>query len=132
MKASKIVPLAIVITFGWVVWIVVDMNSPEPKEQRSLSQVSSTIQHSTVPVLVEFYADWCPPCRVVAPLLEELTQEAAGRAKVVKVDMDADEGLANEYRVRAIPTFIAFKNGKEVARKSGALTKEMMREMIGL
>lgn len=132
MKASSIVPLMIAITFGWVLWIVVDMNSPAPKDKRTPSEFSATIKSSSVPVLVEFYTDWCPPCKVVAPLVEELTQDLSGRAKVIKVDMDADEALAYLYRVNIIPTFIVFKDGKEVARKSGPLTKEMMREMIGL
>jgi thioredoxin 1 len=132
MKVSKMVPLAVVLIFGWVGWIVLDMTSPEPKATKSPSQLSATIQSSSVPVLVEFYADWCPPCRVVAPLLEELTQEVAGRAKVVKVDMDADQGLAYTHRVNVIPTFIVFKDGKEVARQSGAISKEKMREMLGL
>jgi thioredoxin 1 len=67
-------------------------------------------------VLVDFYADWCFPCRMLAPRLEQFAEANADKVKVVKVDSDADEELANRYSVRTIPTVIAFENGQEVAR----------------
>lgn len=67
-------------------------------------------------VLVDFYADWCFPCRALAPRLEQFSEEHADEVKVVKVDSDADEELSNQYGVRTIPTLIAFENGQEVRR----------------
>lgn len=92
----------------------------------------AAVRTSAVPVLVEFYADWCGPCRSVGPVVEELSHELAGRAKVVRFDVDANGALASEHGVRGIPTFIAFKNGREVARKSGAIPKAAMLQMLGL
>jgi thioredoxin 1 len=67
-------------------------------------------------VLVDFYADWCFPCRALAPRLEQFSNEHADDVKVVKIDSDADEDLSTQYSVRTIPTLIAFENGQEVAR----------------
>jgi len=67
-------------------------------------------------VLVDFYADWCFPCRALAPRLEKFSEEHAADLKVVKVDSDADEDLATQFGVRTIPTLIAFENGAEVGR----------------
>ncbi|MGV3722793.1 MAG: thioredoxin [Actinomycetota bacterium] len=67
-------------------------------------------------VLVDFYADWCYPCRALAPRLEQFSNEHADDLKVVKIDSDADEDLSTQYSVRTIPTLIAFENGQEVAR----------------
>lgn len=67
-------------------------------------------------VLVDFYADWCFPCRALAPRLEQFAEQNEDKVTVVKVDSDADEELSNRYSVRTIPTLIAFENGQEVAR----------------
>jgi thioredoxin 1 len=67
-------------------------------------------------VVVDFYADWCGPCRWIAPLVERFAEQHAGRVTVVKVDSDADEAIAERYTVKKIPTLIAFKDGREVRR----------------
>ncbi len=78
---------------------------------------------STMPVLVDFWAPWCGPCRQIAPVVEELAREYAGKAKVGKVNVDDEGDLANRYGVVSIPTLIVFKNGAEAAKKIGAGNK---------
>ena len=78
------------------------------------------------PVLVDFWAQWCSPCRLVGPLVEELAAEFEGRAKVAKVDVDCAPGLARRFGVESIPTLIYFKGGKEVDRFIGAAPKKVL------
>jgi thioredoxin 1 len=82
------------------------------------------------PVLVDFTATWCPPCRAILPILQKLSDESAGRLKVVKVDSDASPGLATRLGVRALPTVIAFAGGREVARHVGMTTREKLFKMV--
>lgn len=82
-------------------------------------------------VLVDFYADWCFPCRVLAPRLEQFSNEHADDVKVVKIDSDADEDLSTQYSVRTIPTLIAFENGQEVARAVNPLTRAALEALLG-
>jgi thioredoxin 1 len=81
-------------------------------------------------ILVDFYADWCGPCRAVAPMLEELSQEFAGRLKIVKLNVDENEQTSMKYGVQSIPTMILFKGGKEVERIIGALPKSKLSSKI--
>lgn len=71
------------------------------------------------PVLVDFYADWCGPCRQQAPILKQLTERAGDKIRVVKIDVDKAQAAAQQYGIRSIPTMILFKNGKIVWRQSG-------------
>ena len=84
------------------------------------------------PVLLEFSASWCPPCRMVKPDVEALAREVQGKAEVVQIDVDAERALAAEYKVRGIPCFVVVKDGREVARQTGAISKSEMRRMLGL
>lgn len=84
---------------------------------------------SDVPVLVDFYADWCAPCRQLAPVLEELARETPG-AKVVKVDVDDNPALASEFGISSIPSLLVFKNGRLAARKIGGAGKGELRAML--
>lgn len=79
---------------------------------------------SEKPVLVDFYADWCGPCKMMAPIVEELASELDGKAKVGKINVDENPDIAVEYNVMSIPTLIIFKNGKEEKRLVGLRDKE--------
>jgi thioredoxin 1 len=89
------------------------------------------IQHRETPILVDFWASWCAPCRVIAPVLEELAAEFAGRARVAKVDVDENGDLTNRFGVRSVPTLIVFCRGKVVDQVVGNVPKKHLRELIG-
>jgi len=77
------------------------------------------LQGTEVPVLVDFYADWCGPCRMLAPVVDELAAERSGEAVVLKVDTDRHPGISERFGIRGIPTLIAFKDGRETGRHVG-------------
>lgn len=81
------------------------------------------VMSATIPVLVDFWADWCGPCQVIAPFVEEIAKEYAGKIKVCKLDIDQAQEIATEYTVMSIPTLLIFKDGKIMAKKVGTLTK---------
>lgn len=89
-----------------------------------------TVQDAGSPVLVDFWADWCGPCRAVAPALEELAQTMAGRLLIAKVDVDRYPEHALQLGVQAIPTLILFRDGREVDRMAGALPKDALAEWL--
>ncbi len=84
------------------------------------------VLESTQPVLVDFWADWCAPCHQIAPLIEELADEFEGRARVAKIDVDANPGLAQSYGIRSIPSLLFFQNSKVVDRVSGTVPKKTL------
>ena len=88
------------------------------------------VLRSKRPVLVDFYADWCGPCKVVSPIVEEIGNDYAGRVDVRKVDVDSDPELAGQYGVRSIPTLILFKEGVVQDTIIGAVPKSQLTEVI--
>jgi len=88
------------------------------------------IAETTLPVLVDFYADWCGPCRAMAPAIDELARTSAGQALIAKLDTDASQKIAARFQIRGIPTVIVFRNGREVRRQSGAMPLGALREMV--
>ena len=82
------------------------------------------------PVLVDFWAAWCQPCKVIAPALEQLAMELNGRAVVAKVDVDESGDLSNRFGIRSIPTLMVFKDGRVVDQMIGAAPKEQIRRLI--
>jgi len=81
------------------------------------------VLESSVPVLVDFYADWCGPCKMLAPILEQVDAQVGDSVKIVKINTDAAQSLAMQYGVSTIPTLILFKNGEEINRRSGFMNK---------
>ncbi len=83
----------------------------------------SEVLKSATPVLVDFWADWCGPCKMIAPVLEEVAEELAGKLKVLKVNVDESQDLAGQFGIMSIPTLLLFKNGKVVKQLVGAMGK---------
>ncbi|KAH7569787.1 hypothetical protein ACOSP7_017614 [Xanthoceras sorbifolium] len=103
-----------------------------PITEINQAQFPNTVLKSDRPVLVEFVANWCGPCRLIAPAMESIAQEYGDRLVVVKIDHDANPQLIEEYKVYGLPTLILFKNGKEVpeSRREGAITKVKLKEYL--
>ena len=85
---------------------------------------------SQIPVLADFWAEWCGPCRAVAPILDELSTETAGKLKIVKVNVDENQQLAGEFGVRSIPTMLIFKEGVVQEQMVGAMNKTALKEKL--
>ncbi|MBT6593152.1 thioredoxin TrxA [Porticoccaceae bacterium] len=94
------------------------------------SSFESDVLQSDIPALVDFWAAWCGPCKMIAPLLDELSTEYAGRVKICKVDVDTSPETAAKFNVRGIPTLLVFKNGTVEATKVGALSKAQLVEFV--
>lgn len=90
----------------------------------------SSLISSDTPVLVDFYADWCGPCKAMGPAVEEVGKDVHGRARVIKVNIDKNQTAALKYDVRAVPTFIIFKKGQPVWRHSGMIDKNSLEKQL--
>ena len=88
------------------------------------------IQKHPGAVLVDFWAAWCPPCKILAPVLDELADELAGRATVAKIDVDVNGDVTHRFGIRSIPTLMLFKEGKIVDRLIGSAPKETIRQLV--
>ena len=94
------------------------------------SEFENTIKNSEVPVLVDFFATWCGPCRQLSPILEEISSEMNGKVRIVKMDVDESPDTPASFDVKGIPTMIVFKNGKAVDTKVGSMPKSAVLEWI--
>ena len=90
----------------------------------------SEVVESAIPVLVDFWAVWCGPCRMVAPIVDELAVEYEGRVKVCKVDVDSEQKIASDFGIRSIPTLLIFKNGELAHQIVGAVPKKQLVEKL--
>ena len=86
--------------------------------------------NSDMPVLVDFYATWCGPCKTMSPILDEVAKQVQGKAKVIKVDVDKNQQAAAAYQVRGVPTLILFKNGKQIWKQSGVVPANELVNLI--
>ncbi|MBI0114093.1 MULTISPECIES: thioredoxin TrxA [Gilliamella] len=98
----------------------------------SLSEATfdNTINESTKPVLVDFWAEWCGPCKMVAPILEEIAQEYGDKIIIAKLNVEQNPSIAPKFGIRGIPTLLIFKNGQVVATQVGALSKAQLKAFI--
>jgi thioredoxin 1 len=111
---------------------------PPPRKEKEYDMASqvtdgnfeSEVLKNDVPVLVDFWAPWCGPCRAMGPVVDELAEEYAGKIKVVKMNVDENSGTPSKYGIRAIPTLILFKGGEVVEQVTGAVSKSSIKEMI--
>ena len=106
---------------------------PFPAEPIALTGTQlfdAVISHASVPVVVDFWAEWCGPCHMMAPEIDKVAQRAAGRALVLKVDTDANPELSQRYEIRSIPTIAVFFNGREAARVAGVQPAAAIEQLI--
>jgi thioredoxin 2 len=103
------------------------LDRPVPAGDQDLERL---VRDAEVPVLVDFYADWCGPCKMMAPLLDDLAREQAGQVLVVKLDTDRNPAMAVRFAIGGIPTLIVFRQGREVAREVGALPKPRLLALL--
>jgi len=94
------------------------------------SSFEADVLQSEIPALVDFWAEWCGPCKMIAPILDEIADEYAGKIKICKVNVDSNPESAAKFNVRGIPTLLVFKNGTVEATKVGALSKGQLTEFV--
>lgn len=97
---------------------------------KDLKNWESSVINSKIPVFVDFWAEWCGPCRMIGPIVEELSTEYDGKINFVKVNVDESNELASKYNIFSIPTLLIFNNGKLIDQQVGAASKESYKNMI--
>jgi thioredoxin 1 len=96
-----------------------------------MKQSFNELINSDTPLLVDFYADWCGPCKIMSPVVQEIARDMEGKIKVIKIDTDKNNTVSAQFGIQGIPTFILFKKGKILWRQSGAMPKQQMARAIG-
>ena len=101
--------------------------------KQKFSSFQDLLNHSSVPVLVDFYATWCGPCQMMSPILEQVNSHLKDRLKVVKIDTDKYANLASQYQIQALPTLVLFKNGQPIERIEGVMqAPQLIQHLQGL
>ncbi len=98
--------------------------------QVNAEQLQQKLNNSRLPVLVDFFATWCPPCRALAPLLDQLAGDYAGKVEILKVNIDEENQLAQQFRVEAVPTLVLVAEGKIVRHQAGAPSRQALQKML--
>ena len=150
MKGKIITILLIVAFIGFLVWANFAIDKENEKLARENEEESTTSEevsgpsrvievtssnfneeviNSSVPVLIDFYADWCGPCRILSPIVEEVSSQYED-VKFVKIDIDSNQDIANDYMITSIPTLVYIKNGEEQNRVLGAVDKDTVETLI--
>ncbi len=106
------------------------MKGVKMAQQVTDADFQKEVLEANIPVLVDFWAEWCGPCKMVAPILDELSTELAGKVKIVKLNVDENRTTMMKYSVRSIPTMILFKNGEPVDMKVGAAPKASLSQWL--
>ncbi len=124
----------IVVLIGLSIVITKKEQRKEIEKENSVTKINSTtfekeVLNSDKKVLIDFYADWCGPCKMVSPIIAEIGQENKN-IKVVKINIDDEKELTKKYKITSIPTLVVIKNGKEITRGIGALSKQRILELI--
>ena len=96
----------------------------------NVTQWGEKVLNSDIPVLVDFWAEWCGPCRMVGPIVEQLAQSLKGKVKVSKLNVDQNQDIAEKYNIQSIPSLVLFKNGNEIARIVGFSPKEKYEKFV--
>lgn len=95
-----------------------------------MAQTFKEIIASDKPVLVDFYADWCGPCKMMTPVVEQISKEMGDQVRILKVDVDRNQSAAAAYQIQGVPTFVIFKNGKVMWRQSGAMPAHVLKNAL--
>ncbi|UTW63841.1 thioredoxin [bacterium SCSIO 12741] len=85
---------------------------------------------SDKPVLIDFYADWCAPCKALSPMVQQVAAELGDKARVIKIDIDKNQALASKYQIQAVPTLVVFKNGELKWRQAGVIPAQQIRQAV--
>ena len=105
-------------------------NKIEKIAQLNIKNWKNVILNSNIPVLVDFWAEWCGPCRMISPILEQLANSLEGKVKVSKLNVDQNPEIAAEYNIQSIPSLVLFKNGKEINRIVGLSSREKHEKFV--
>ena len=98
--------------------------------KKKFNNFDELLTASDLPVLVDFYATWCGPCKMMAPILEQVNQQIKGKLRIVKIDTDRYPQLASRYNIEALPTLVLFKNGEPVGRIEGVIQPQQLEERL--